>query len=68
MKTALLILDMINTLDFPEAPRLLKTALPAAVAIQKLRIRLRKNHFAARDRGPGTYQRWLCFGERGDPV
>ncbi len=44
MKTALLILDMINTLDFPEAPRLLKTALPAAVAIQKLRIRLRKKN------------------------
>ena len=40
-RTALLIIDMVNALDFPEGPRLLKHALPAARRIARLRRRLK---------------------------
>ena len=40
-RTALLIIDMVNALDFPEGPRLLKHALPAARRIARLRGRLK---------------------------
>ena len=39
--SALLIIDMINALDFPEGKRLLKDALPAARRIARLRKRLK---------------------------
>lgn len=41
-KAALLIIDMLNTLAFPEGKALLKQALPAAKAISKLKDRLNK--------------------------
>jgi len=40
--SALLIIDMINALDFPEGPRLLRHALPAARRIARLRKRLKE--------------------------
>lgn len=40
--TALLIIDMINTLEFPEAKSLLKFAVPAAKNISKLKQRFYK--------------------------
>lgn len=39
--TALLIIDMINTLEFPQGERLLRQALPAARAISRLKRRLK---------------------------
>jgi nicotinamidase-related amidase len=42
MKTALLIIDVFNKMEFPEAKKLLKNALPAARAIAKLKIRFYK--------------------------
>lgn len=41
-RAALLIIDVINTLDFPEGKSLLKHTLPAADKIKKLKTRLRK--------------------------
>lgn len=41
-KTALLIIDVINTLDFAEGKKLLKHALPVAQNIKTLKNRLRK--------------------------
>ena len=38
---ALIIIDMINALDFPEGARLLKQALPAATRIARLKRRLK---------------------------
>ena len=38
---ALIIIDMINALDFPEGARLLRQALPAAVRIARLKRRLK---------------------------
>jgi len=38
-RSALVIIDMINTLDFPEGPRLLRHALPAARRIARLKAR-----------------------------
>jgi len=40
--TALLIIDMINKLDFPEGKRLLRQARKAALAIQALRLRFHR--------------------------
>jgi nicotinamidase-related amidase len=40
-RSALLIIDMINALDFPEGPRLLRQALPAARRVARLRRRLK---------------------------
>ena len=40
--TALLIIDMINTLDFDAGPKLLRHALPAARAIVELKTRARQ--------------------------
>jgi nicotinamidase-related amidase len=40
-RSALLIIDMINALDFPEGRRLLTPALPAARRIARLRARLK---------------------------
>jgi nicotinamidase-related amidase len=40
--TALLITDMINTLDFPGSENLLKTALPAAIKTARLKKRAKK--------------------------
>lgn len=42
--TALLIIDMINTLDFPEGKALLKNALPVAENIRKLKAKLKKKN------------------------
>ena len=39
--TALLIIDMVNALDFPEGKRLLAHALPAARRVARLRTRLK---------------------------
>ena len=39
--TALLIIDMINALDFPEGGKLLRTALPAARSIARMKQRLK---------------------------
>ncbi|WP_216635916.1 cysteine hydrolase family protein [Bdellovibrio bacteriovorus] len=41
-KTALLIIDMLNTLDFPEGPMLAKQALPVAKNILKLKKKMAK--------------------------
>ena len=41
-KEALLIIDMLNTLDFPEGKSLLRFALPAARCIAKLKKRLKQ--------------------------
>jgi nicotinamidase-related amidase len=38
---ALIIIDMINALDFPEGSRLLKQALPVAIRIARLKRRLK---------------------------
>ena len=38
---ALIVIDMINALDFPEGPKLLRTALPAARRIATLKQRLK---------------------------
>lgn len=38
----MLIVDMLNTLDFPEGDQLLKTALPAAHAIKRLKDEARR--------------------------
>lgn len=40
--TALLIIDMINTLDFPEGKALLKHALPVAENIRKMKEKLKR--------------------------
>ena len=40
-RTALLIIDMVNALDFPEGARLLAHALPAARRVARLRKRLK---------------------------
>jgi nicotinamidase-related amidase len=40
--SALLVIDMVNALDFPEGPRLLRQALPVARRIARLRERLKK--------------------------
>jgi nicotinamidase-related amidase len=40
--TALLVVDMVNALDFPEGPRLLRHALPAARRVARLRRRLKR--------------------------
>lgn len=40
-RSALVIIDMINALDFPEGPRLLRHALPAARRIARLKQRLK---------------------------
>jgi nicotinamidase-related amidase len=40
-RSALLIIDMVNALDFSEGPRLLRRALPAAPRIARLRRRLK---------------------------
>jgi nicotinamidase-related amidase len=40
--TALLIIDMINPMNFPEAKLLIREALPAARAIARLKARLKK--------------------------
>jgi nicotinamidase-related amidase len=40
-RSALLIIDMVNALDFPEGPRLLRQALPAARRVARLRRRLK---------------------------
>jgi nicotinamidase-related amidase len=55
MKTALLIIDMINTLDFPEGGKLLRHAIPAAHAIAKLKKKMR------RTKSPVIYVN-DCFG------
>lgn len=44
-KTALLIVDMINKLDFSEGPKLLKRALPAAKRIAQLKARFERKGF-----------------------
>jgi nicotinamidase-related amidase len=44
-KTALLIIDMINTLDFPEGKQLLRHALPVARNIQALKQKFRSKNF-----------------------
>ena len=44
MKTALLIIDVINSLDYPEGKKLLKTALPAAKNILRLKNKLKKKN------------------------
>ena len=41
-RQALLIVDMINTLDFPEGKNLLRHALPVAETIQKYKMKLKK--------------------------
>jgi nicotinamidase-related amidase len=43
----LLLVDVINDFDFPEAPKLLKHALPAARKIAALKKRLRAKHIPA---------------------
>lgn len=45
--TALLLIDVINSFDFPTADRLLKHALPAARHIARLKARLRKQGIPA---------------------
>jgi nicotinamidase-related amidase len=40
--TALLVVDMVNALDFPEGARLLRHALPAARRVARLRARLKQ--------------------------
>lgn len=40
-KTALLVIDMLNTLDFPQGKELLRAAVPAAKKIAKLQERFR---------------------------
>ena len=42
-RSALLIVDMINPLDFPEAPSLLQQAMPVARRISRLKERLKRN-------------------------
>lgn len=42
--TALLIIDMINTLDFPEGKSLLKHALPVAENIRKIKAKMKKKN------------------------
>ncbi|AFY01927.1 Isochorismatase [Bdellovibrio bacteriovorus str. Tiberius] len=42
-RVALLIIDMINTFDFPQGADLARLALPVAKKIQKLKVRLRKH-------------------------
>jgi nicotinamidase-related amidase len=44
-KTALLIIDMLNTMDFPEGESLAKLALPVAKNILKLKKRFNKRQF-----------------------
>ncbi|WP_413584964.1 hypothetical protein [Bdellovibrio sp. HCB274] len=39
MKTALLIVDMMNTFDFPNPAPLLRSAVPVAANIQRLKKR-----------------------------
>lgn len=41
-KHAMLIIDMLNTLDFPDGEKLLKQSLPVAEAIKKLKQRLKR--------------------------
>lgn len=41
MKTALLIIDMLNTLEFPEGKQLLRHALPVAKKIARLKERMK---------------------------
>jgi len=43
-ETVLLLIDVINDLDFPEGRQLLKEALPAAKKIARLKARARKAH------------------------
>lgn len=42
-RSALLIIDMINGLDFPEGPRLLRQAVPVASRIARLKQRLKSS-------------------------
>lgn len=44
MSRALLIIDMINSLDFPEGKALLKQALPVAHTISKIKEQMRKKN------------------------
>jgi len=46
-RSALLIIDMINALDFPEGPQLLRQALPVARRIARLKQRLKDEGAAA---------------------
>ncbi|HZV23005.1 MAG TPA: isochorismatase family cysteine hydrolase [Luteimonas sp.] len=46
-RSALVIIDMINTLDFPEGPQLLRHALPVARRIARLKARLKSTGVAA---------------------
>jgi nicotinamidase-related amidase len=44
-KTALLIIDMINTLDFPEGKKLLRHAIPVAKNIQAMKEKFRSKNW-----------------------
>ncbi|HEU4812761.1 MAG TPA: hypothetical protein VFS99_00850 [Xanthomonadaceae bacterium] len=67
-RTALVIVDMVNPLDFPKAGSLLRQALPAARRIAKLRARLKPQGvpviFVDAGAGGGRGERRDCVDDR----